>query len=238
MKPLAIAFLISFFTACSKDDGPTDMPELPIPDASNTIFGEWEVRSGSFRIQNTKYLYINEDNTINFLAEDLLGFRDNYQTNSTVTDKQLTLSGGGQGSITIYNYTLEEDELTIQLPYEAPDVLLKRTSTGPEANTWLKTLTILEQGVAPWEREVDIAFDGTYLLGFDSESRDILKLSPADFSIVDRIPSTHSAYAVEIEKSDSEFKQLFKVTMASLSFIPISTVQTIYTMTLSSWEVG
>ncbi|NHF61450.1 hypothetical protein FK220_019005 [Flavobacteriaceae bacterium TP-CH-4] len=218
-------FTILSLVSCSKDDGPEIQPlpdtmETPGPTSEETptVFGIWEAKSGSIGGGDTKYVFINEDNTIDILDEDELGFRSDFNTNITVSENQITLSGGGEGGTPIYNYSLEGDELTIILPYEADPVKFERASSAPDADTWVKPLSMLNEGVVPWERDVDIAFDGTYLLGFYSEDREILKIDPTDFSIADRMPTTRSAYSVEIEKSDSEFKQLFQSSNGSNKF--------------------
>lgn len=206
MKPMLMILILMGVLSCSKDDGPAPQPVIEVA----TVFGQWQVVSGDFRGSGTRYVYVNEDNTIYFLAEDELGFRDDYRTNITVSENQVTLSSEGQGGSPIYNYRLDGENLTIQLPYEAPDVQLKRTNSGPDADSWIRSLVPLDEGTAYWERDVDIAFDGRHILGYDHDSRDILKVDPEDFSVVDRMPSSHSANAVEIEKSDAATKQLFQ----------------------------
>lgn len=214
MKSILLLLALAWQFSCSKDDGPAQQPLLE----AETVIGQWQVVSGNFRRWATKYVYINDDNTIYFLGEDELGFRDDHRTNVTISENQLTLSGEGQGGTSIYNYRLEGENLTIQLPYEAPDVQLKRIDNFPDADSWINTLIPIEDGIALWERDIDITFDGLHILGYDHDSRDILKINPEDFSVADRIPSSHSANAVEIEKSDAPNKQLFQSDNGSDTF--------------------
>ncbi len=173
------------------------------------VFGKWEIVEGQLGGDNSQYVYLNEDNTMNVLSEDRLGFKRAFATNITVTTDQITMSGGYYG-FSINNYTLENDVLTILRPGTTDPVVLQKIESGPDPLDWVKPLNVLSKGVAPWDREVDIAFDGEYLLGYDSNEHGILRISPSDLSIIDNIPTSKSAYAVEIEKSDSPLRQLFQ----------------------------
>ncbi|MGB5556263.1 MAG: hypothetical protein WBM83_16520 [Flavobacteriaceae bacterium] len=201
---------------CNKDDGvenqPIPEPTVAVettPEKEIAVFGKWEVTSGQFVIDNSKYVYINEDNTIDILAEDDLGFKRYITTNISVSENQITLSGGEVGS-SINNYSIEDDILTIIPPYGTAPILLERKTNDNEASNWIKSIAIINEGVVTWGRDIDIAFDGTFILGYEEADRNILKINPVDFSVVETIPTTNSAYAVEIEKSDTSQRQLFQ----------------------------
>ena len=181
------------------------------------VFGQWEVIEGQLGVDASKLLYINEDNTLNILSEDQMGFKRAYTTNITVTSEQITMSGEFYGG-SINNYILDNDILTIIPPGEAEPTILQKIENGPNPSEWVKSLTILTEGEVPWGRQVDITFDGEYLLGFNENEGDILRINPDDFSIVDNIPTTRAAYAVEIEKSDAPTRQLFQSSNGSSNF--------------------
>ena len=203
-KGLFLFILAITITSCNKDDN------SPEPIQAKTIYGKWEVTSGEMAINDSKYVYINEDNTIHILSEDNRGFRDSYTTNITISENQIILSGGGQGGSSINNYTLEENKLTIVLPYDAPPAILERRTMDNEASNWVTSLNILEQGNAPWGRDNDIAFDGEFILGYYSDESSILKIDPSNFSITSTIPTTNHPRAIDVEKSNSPHRQLFQ----------------------------
>ena len=181
------------------------------------VFGQWEIMDGQLGVDASKFLYLNEDNTIDILSEDHMGFKRAYTTNITVTTDQITVSGEFYGG-TINNYILDNNILTIIPPGEAEPTVLQKIVNGPDPSEWVKSLSILNEGEVPWEREVDIAFDGEYLLGYDENEGSILKINPDDFSIVDNMTTSRSAYAVEIEKSDAPTRQLFQSSNGSPNF--------------------
>lgn len=193
-------FFVITITSCNKNDDSSD------PLQPDDIYGKWEVISGEVLINDSKYIYINTDNTIIVQGEDNRGFRDEQKTNITVTDIQFTMSGFGTS---IYNYTLEENELTLIPPYDSPPIILQRTTGDYEIDNWIKSLSILNQGNVPWDRDIDITFDGEYILGSFREDNNILQINPEDFSIAGTIPATNRITAIEIEKSDSPNRQLF-----------------------------
>jgi len=177
-----------------------------IPTNKELVVGKWEVTSGNFLMQNAKFLYINKDNTIDNLNQDQLGFKEYWQSLIIVTENQIELTGGG--SILI-NYTVQDDKLTLQ-PVSGGEVTLIRAITPPETDAWIKTLNILEEGDAPWDDGVDIAFDGVHLLGWNRDDSKIMKVNPVTMAVEGSIPTTLTAYAVEVEKSDSRFRQFFQ----------------------------
>ncbi len=180
--------------------------ETPIISA----YGKWEVTSGQFGMDDSRYVYINEDNTIHILAEDALGFKSDLRTNISVTQDQITLSGGGEEGFAIHNYELEADIMTIIPPNGEDPILLEKRQNDDEAANWIKNISVLTDGNVPWGRDVDITFDGTYILGYEEMERNILKIDPNTFAVAETISTTNSAFAVEIEKSSTPQRQLFQ----------------------------
>jgi hypothetical protein len=152
-QKLFLGFMMALtIMGCSKDDGveiqPMPEPTLavePIPEKEITVFGKWEVTSGRFVIDNSKYVYINEDNTIVILAEDAFGFKRDITTNISVSENQITLSDGEVGS-SINNYSIEDDTLTIIPPSGTTPILLERKTNDNEASNWIKSVPIINEG--------------------------------------------------------------------------------------------
>lgn len=118
---------------------------------------------------------------------------------------------------------------------------MQRSTTAPNVSDWIKELTILDEGDTTWSRDVDIAFDGTYLLGFNYSTRNIEQINPNDYSINSTIPTTRDAYAVEIEKSDAPNRQLFQSNNGISnyhSFIYTTNTFNYTSISLGSWIKG
>ncbi len=210
MLPLVIGL---FFTSCKKDDGPMDPPVIE----EQTIFGKWEITNGRFILSNASYVHINEDNTINILGEDALGFKTNFDTNITVTENQLTTSSGYGSQIN--NYVLNGNLLVITPPGGAGEISLTRNPNIPAPSEWIKTLAVLAEGDAPWEGDVDIAFNGTQILyGTENGGGQIGLVNPETFALDGTIPTSRSAYAVEVENYDNPNKYIFQSDNGSNKF--------------------
>ena len=203
------------FTAlsCKKDDGPS----APLPEpVAKTVFGQWELTSGTIVLPNSKYVHINENNTINILSEDELGFKREFNANISVTENQITLSAGFGSEI--YNYDLNEDSLTITVS-GGTEITLSRNASIPQADTWYKTLNVLDEGNAPWDGDVDIAYNGTQILyGVENGGGEIGLINPVTYALDGTIPTTRSAYAVEVEKYDSASRYIFQSSNGSSKF--------------------
>lgn len=205
LKAIFLLILAVTITSCNKNDDSSE------PIQPNSIYGKWEVVSGEIVIDDSKYVYINADNTIIILGENSRGFRNQRSTNITISDTQIIMSGvGGQGTSSINNYTLEGNKLIIKVPYDVPPVVLQKTTMDNESDNWIKSLFILDQGNAPWGRDNDIAFDGEFILGYFSDDSSILQIDPTNFSIAGSIPTTNYPRALDIEKMDSPLRQLFQ----------------------------
>ncbi|WP_303318298.1 hypothetical protein Q4Q34_10660 [Flavivirga abyssicola] len=203
------------------------------------VIGKWQVDSGNLLTSGTKYIYINNDNTINILTEDELGFKGEVSTKVSLTDDQITITLEGPF---IVKYTFKDDILTLQPP-TAGAIVLSRAVSPPDVTNWVKELSILEEGAAPWSdtRDIDIAYDGTYILGGDVNDRKIFKVNPTNFNIEGIIPTIHAASSVEIEKSDASLKQLFQSDggrKVFLSYIYSSNTMFYESIDLGRWIIG
>lgn len=189
----------------SGQDGEDAQTEIP------QAYGRWETIEGNLGAGDSEYVYINEDNTINILSEDYLGFKRVVKSNIVVTTNQIIFDG-------IFNYVVNEDILTITLPYSEDPVQLQRTDSGPEVSVFVKQMEVLDQGTMSWNQYIDIAFDGTYILGWDNNLSAILKIDPIDFSVADQIPTGLYAESIEMEKSDDPTRQIFQSNGSDRSF--------------------
>lgn len=205
-------------------------------------YGTWEVIS-EIGSDVAKYVYINEDNTIEILSEDQLGFKRAERTNVTVSVNQIITNDlyGSIGIFGINNYEVSDDILTITRSNDSDPIIMQRSTTVPAPSNWINELTVLDEGNTAWDRDVDIAFDGTYLLGLNSNGYNIEQINPIDFNVEGIIPTTHSAYAVEIEKSDAADKQLFQSSNGSQifhSYIYSSNTFNYTSLDLGAWIYG
>lgn len=204
-KRASILLVMLTAFSCGKKDEVVAEPE--------TAFGKWEstANSGHFRSEHEKYIHINTDNTMNILSEDSLGFKSDRSEIVTVSDDQITMSASGEGGgFIIYNYTLEEDTLTLESA-TGNTIELIRNNNIPEVSDWLEELTILSEGPAPWEASVDIAYNGTHIVyGNGYESETIGFVNPDNFNLDGEITTTHSAFAVEVEKNNASDRYIFQ----------------------------
>lgn len=225
--------LVFFMAVTAVSCGEKDEPIKP-----ETAFGKWEVISGEFFEENSKYVHINEDNTIDILSEDGLGFKQERSTIITVSDKQITISFY---SSNIYNYMLQEDKLTMT-GASGSTIELKRNSGIPDASSWVKELSILSEGEAPWEGSVDIAYNGTHIVyGKDRNSNRIGLVNPNNFNLEGEIVTTKSAYAVEVEKFDLPDKYIFQSSNGSANFFAYyenTNALAFESLNLGSWIKG
>ena len=223
------SFIALLITSCNPEDGEDGaMGEQGIQGeqgpagedatiATPAAYGIWEVTS-EIGSDVAKYVYINDDNTLIILTEDQLGFKRKEKTNITVSIDQLITNSYSDGLDGINNYVVNGDVLTLTRAYDSDPVVMERSTTAPNPDDWIIELTILNEGNTAWDRDVDIAFDGTFLVGFNASDYNIEQINPIDFSVEGRIPTIHSAYAVEIEKSDDADRQLFQSSNGSSNF--------------------
>lgn len=203
-------------------------------------YGIWEVTS-EIGSDVAKYVYINEDNTLEILSEDQLGFKRVERTNVTVSVAQLITNIYANSLPGINNYVINGDILTLTRYYDSDPILMQRSTTAPNVSDWIKELTILDEGDTTWSSDTDIAFDGTYLLGFNYNANNIEQINPNNFNVEGFIPTTRYAYAVEIEKSDDPNRQLFQSDRGSSnyhSYIYSSNTLNYTSIDLGNWIYG
>ena len=227
---LAITLIIS----CSKnsDDGNGSQ--------QRSIFGSYELVSGTFIQDNFKYFYINEDNTLNLLGEDELGFRSELASNITVSETQLTANIQYYGNL-ILNYTLSEETLELNLAGEPP-IILRKIANAPNAQDWIQELTIESEGTLAWEEDADIAWNGSrILLGNGYEADNIGVINPNTFTMESEIITTRSAFAVEVEKNSSVDKLIFQSDNGSTKFFAYredTNALVLESMAMGAWIQG
>ncbi len=233
IKSTFILFVVLTAFSCGKKDEDAKPPEI------ENAFGTWEIISGhaTYFEKNAKYVHINEDNTIDILSEDALGFKGDFSAIITVSDKQITISSY---SSSIYNYILEEDKLTMT-GGDGNTIVLKRNSI-PDASVWVKELSILSEGAAPWDGNVDIAYNGTHIVyGKDRDSNRIGLVNTNNFILEGEIITSKSAYAVEVEKFDSPERYIFQSNNGHSSFYAYfedTNTQSFESLNLGAWIKG
>ncbi|WP_308993353.1 hypothetical protein QLS71_014190 [Mariniflexile litorale] len=178
----------------------------------NDIIGEWRLTSGSFYNGADKFAFFNEDNTLDILRETTDNFKGNYHTSYTIDGSEITIEGLSQSGSITYTYILENGILALTSEFTSA-TLEKVASNTPILSDWITPLEIQEEGNAPWEGSVDIAFNynKTQLLYGTTNGGDYIALiSPTTFKEVGQITTTRAAYAVEVEKYSGSDKYIFQ----------------------------
>ncbi|WP_044403154.1 hypothetical protein [Lacinutrix sp. Hel_I_90] len=222
MKPLNKTLLLILLSIClfhcSKNDD--DAADNSTNGASNPLLGQWEITSGSFIHDSDKYIYFNTDNTANILRETSDNFKGIYSPNYSITNNQVTIDGtGGQGSPGVFSYTITENTAT--LSNGSSSKILQKIDNGPSSSSWVEELSILLQGNAPWDGEVDLAFtyDKTAIVyGKTTDADHIGLIDPDTFLEIGQIATTNSAIAVEIEKYNAPERYVFQSDNGSDNF--------------------
>lgn len=210
---ILFTILITLFLAsCNKDDGPDIQKSIPnnIENSEESIYGKWKVLSGQVSNIPLKYIFINEDNTMNFLEEDDFGFRTEYEIEITINEKNITLLNWSNQSYSVdFNqYTIEGNKLNLKRTYGS-ELLLERTTIIIEPNKWTKELSILNKTTLPFGR-IDIAYDGEFILCPHQYNRDISKIDPNTFEVSSSIESrSYGTQALAIENFDHPLRQMF-----------------------------
>ncbi|WP_024768802.1 hypothetical protein [Aquimarina macrocephali] len=179
---------------CSNDDNSnTIVPE------TKTIDGSWEHTSGIILDGSIKFISIDKEKGILImLFENEFGFRGIKQYNVTIDESNINFLTPTE--ISEFGYTLDKNELKITLRNNT--ATFKRLDTDLNLDNWVKTLTILQNAVVPF-KDIDIAFDGSSIIGYSEEDRGIIKINPETLAIESVIATTLTPKAVEIEKSDT-----------------------------------
>lgn len=204
LKHAAIVFLsLALFNCSSDDDNNNDTLQNP-------LLGKWEAVSGSLLdgfIPN--YIIFNVDDSANLLIERSLGFKNNLETDYSTSGSELTINL--QGNIN-YQYSIDGETLTIT-GSTSNTAQFQKNNNAPNVNDWVQELSVLNQGDAPWDGVVDIAFtyDKTQILyGMNASATYIPLINPQTFEEVGQIASASEARIVEIEKFDVPDRYLFQ----------------------------
>lgn len=204
---LTTALCISL-VGCNKDDSPEI--ELEEQSSEKTIFGKWKANGKVFRSDDAKYILINDDLSISILSENDLGFRS-IQGGFEILPDNVISNTFRKFSVEEYYYIMEGDKLSIFKVDDGSEVKLSRDRNGPSTNSWVKTLTILNLADAPWNRNVDIAYDGTTILFPNGgENLKIGLVNPATLMLERQLDTDIFSYPIEVEKSDKSNKLHFQ----------------------------
>lgn len=188
---------------CSSDDDNKSSDQNP-------LLGKWETVSGSL-VDGfiPKYIIFNNDNSVNLLMERELGFKNTFKTSYSVTQSDVTINL--QGDV-IYQYIIDGETLTIT-DGDSNTSQYQKNNSAPNTDDWVQQLSILNQGEAPWEGAVDIAFtyDKTKIVyGMNASATYIPLLSPETFEEVGQITAVSEARVVEIEKYNDPDRYIFQ----------------------------
>lgn len=196
--------LLSITLGCGGSDDEGSFNEM----SDFSILGDWELVTGGLLGVEDDFLIISSDNTFEVLSEDERGLRQEFQGVYTDGEGQITLNFGFGGGL--FNYTVTET--TLELSGSGGSVSnYIRTTTAPDPETWITTITALEQGDAPWDEDVNIAYNNSQILiGNGNESENIGLINTETFALDGLIPTTKSAFAVEVEKFDVPDKFIFQ----------------------------
>ncbi len=208
---LSIIAILAFTTmvSCNKDD--VTEKEVVIPAEETTIFGIWRADSNVFEYEDSKYIIVNDDYSISVLIEDELGFRHIYNEFEVNANNKIS-NNSRFFAVEDYEYTLEGNNLSIVNSADGSQVTLIRDNSGPTTNTWVKTLTILNQQDAPWNRNVDIGYNGSMILFPNgAEDQNIALVNPMTLNQDGYLLTDIHSYPVEAEKSTGTDQHYFQV---------------------------
>ncbi|MFK7813491.1 MAG: YncE family protein [Maribacter sp.] len=129
----------------------------------NTVFGRWKITGGYFTTADDAYVIFNDDNSIDILSEDNLGFR-RIRSFLKVASNNKIVSTSRFVRQANYEYTLDNRTLTLIDTETSSVISLERNSESPSTNNWIETLSVAVQLDAPYNLNVDIGHDGTNIL--------------------------------------------------------------------------
>ncbi len=196
---------------CSNDDNSNTPPGIEIPIA--VIDGSWEHSSGIILDGSIKFIAIDkEKEVLIMLFENELGFKGIEQFDVTINENSINF--GATTEISELGYVLDKNELKIT--FRSNTAIFNRLDTDLDPDNWVKTLTVLQNAVVPF-KDIDIAFDGSSILGYSEEDAGILKINPETLAIESVIATTLAPKSVEIEKSDTN-PLLFQASSGSNTF--------------------
>ena len=200
IKTTILLFLSVTLFNCNKDDDSNSV--------QNQLLGKWEVTSGSIIESQPKYLIFNSNNTISFLFEHDLGFKNYENLEYTVSESLIEINFQGFFE---FQYTLNQNSLSITDGFITLE--LTKINNGPSTGDWIQGLSVIREGNAPWNGEVDFAFtyDKTKIVyGMNSTASYIPLIDPLNFNEVGQVATTNQARVVEVEKFEQPNRYLFQ----------------------------
>lgn len=201
---ITVILALSITLGCGGSDDTGSSTETP----EFSIVGDWELVSGGLLGVEDDFLIISSDNTFEVLSEDDRGFRQEFQGVYTDGEDQITLNFGFGGGL--FNYTVTETTLELRGSADSVSNYI-RTTTAPDPESWITTIIALEQGDAPWDEDVDIAYNNSQILiGNGNASESIGVINTETITLDSGILTSKSAYAVEVEKFNVPDKFIFQ----------------------------
>jgi hypothetical protein len=202
IKITILLLIAGTLSNCNNDDDDNNTQQ-------NSLSGKWEATSGSFLESQPKYLIFNQGNTLSFLSEHDLGFKTHETFNYTLSGSviEINIQGGPRS----FQYVLNGNTLSIDDGFST--LHLVKNNIAPNTGDWVQELSVLSEGNAPWNGEVDIAFtyDKTNIVyGMNPVATYIPLIDPMTFFEVGQIATTNQANVVEVEKSSLTGRFLFQ----------------------------
>ena len=191
---ITIVLLISTIASCKKEE-------------PKTIYDRWEVVSNSLDYNDEKYFIINDDKIIDRLYINEFGFKSTSSSLALITEDQISI-----GYFGARNYILEEDKLTL-IGLDDYVIVLKRNSSSPTKESWIKSLGILSEGSLPWSTNTgDIAFDGSHIVYGSTGSfpHRIAYINTNTFNMDREESPAQYAIGVAVEKSSAASRLIFQ----------------------------
>ncbi|MFK7811484.1 MAG: YncE family protein [Maribacter sp.] len=195
---LLFFILITAISCCKEEIVIKDSAEESFNE--NTVFGNWKIIGGYFTTADDTYVIFNDDNSIDILSEDNLGFRRIRSFLKVVPNNQIE-STSRFVRLANYEYTLENNTLTLIDTETSSVISLKRISESPSTNDWIETLSIQERIDAPYNLNVDIGYDGNHILFANgSTNTAIARINPTNLDIASPIETATQTLTIETEK--------------------------------------
>lgn len=192
-KIVFIHFIILSFTNCSKSNDDLNN--------ANALIGNWQIISGAFSSEFDKYLYINNNGSLDLLSQTPLNFKNVSNIEYTGTSTTITFLEDDDNIL--LSYEIDGEFLTILRGEKV--IIAKRIEDGPEISEWVVPLDLFSQTEAPWAGNIDIAFTydkSNIVVPNTDKSSYIGLLNPVTFEEEGQITTTQNASVVEIESFD------------------------------------
>lgn len=162
LKTITQLVLTILMFSCSKDES-----SPPLTNAEQ-LMGSWELTSGNFQGNETKYITFNGDN-IKILLQDEQGFRKRFDYNAIENITETEFTYNTQGPI-LYTYTISENTLTVSENTFNSTATFTKHDNAPLFDEWIITLTREVETPTPWTNATDITYLNDYILGYDEST--------------------------------------------------------------------